>query len=101
MSQNRRFCPNCGSEHVEPDTSHSNMLGEMIFNQNKWVCNNCGYSGLVPEREPEDESSGDLEFEEVEQDRSIDASGGTAYFEYFFYILLPLTLGYLLYLILT
>ena len=95
----QRFCPNCGSEDVEPDTSHSNVLGEMIFNQNKWVCNECGYSGLVPEGEPEAETE-DLEFEAIEQDRSIDSSGGSAYFEYVIYILVPLTLGYMLYLIL-
>lgn len=72
----------------------------MIFNQNKWVCNDCGYSGLVPEGEPEGENVDELEFEAVEQDQSIDSTGGSAYFQYVIYVLVPLTLGYILYLIL-
>ena len=109
MKDDQRFCPDCGSENVEPDFRRTNVLGEMIFNQNKWVCNECGYTGIMPSGDPEDyeiedEETGEqkeehqkIEFEEKNHD-NIDKEAGKAYFKYFLYILLPLTILYILYL---
>lgn len=94
MSKDQRFCPDCGSEDVEPDFRRTNMLGEMIFNQNKWVCNECGYTGIMPSGDPEqDFSEGEeIEFEKVEQEQSVDTEAGTAYFRYYVKILIPATI---------
>jgi len=112
VADDKRFCPDCGSSNVEPDFRRTNVLGEMIFNQNKWVCNECGYTGIMPSGDPEDfeleEGSEDeetrgqkeeqqIEFEEKSHD-TVDQEAGKAYFKYFVYILLPLTILYLLYL---
>jgi ribosomal protein S27AE len=90
MTQNQRFCPNCGADNVEPDFRRTNVLGEMIFNQNKWLCNECGYTGIMPSGEPEE----DTEFEPEEQEK-VDGEAGSAYFKYLFYILIPATLLFL------
>ena len=96
-----RFCSNCGSTSVEPDNSHTNKLGEIIANQNKWVCRECGYRGLMPEGEPEDvENAEEIEFEPKKQPE-IDTDLGRAYFRFFIYISIPLSIGYLLFKILT
>jgi ribosomal protein S27AE len=86
VTDDSRFCPNCGSENVEPDFRRTNVLGEMIFNQNKWLCNECGYTGIVPSGEPEE----DTEFEPEEQEK-VDGDAGSAYFKYLFYVLVPAT----------
>ncbi|MFB6241703.1 MAG: hypothetical protein ABEJ36_02765 [Candidatus Nanosalina sp.] len=98
MTQNERFCPNCGSENVEPDFSRSSVLGEMMFNQNKWICNECGYAGVMPSGDPEEdfEEGEGIEFEEVEQDESIDTKSGEAYFWYYVKVLVPATLVFVL-----
>lgn len=102
MSKNQRFCPNCGSTNVEFDTDHTNVIGEMIANQNKWLCNECGYRGLMPEGDPEEfeegleEAGGEVEFDPVEQE-TIDTTLGSAYFKYFVYISLPVTALYILF----
>ena len=100
MSDNIRFCPNCGSTNVEFDTDHTNVIGEMIANQNKWLCNECGYRGLMPEGNPE-EYEEDIENEEItfepEEQETVDANLGTAYFKYFMYISLPITVLYILF----
>ena len=93
MGENQRFCPNCGSINVEPDFRRTNVLGEAIFNQNKWFCKECDYTGIMPAGEPEE----DTEFEEVEQE-TIDRSAGRAHSRYFFYIFIPLTVLYIIYL---
>lgn len=95
MTQNQRFCPNCGSENVEPDFRRTNVLGEMMFNQNKWVCNECDYAGIMPSGEPDK----DTEFDETEQE-TVDKSAGKAYSKYLLHVFIPLTLLYILYLIL-
>jgi ribosomal protein S27AE len=90
MPENQRFCPNCGADNVEPDFRRTNVLGEMIFNQNKWLCNECGYTGIMPSGEPEE----DTEFEPEEQEK-VDGEAGSAYFRYLFYILIQATLLFL------
>ena len=100
----RRFCPECGSEDVGPDFRKSNVLGEAVFNNDKWNCSECGYTGLMPEGE----ASEDMEFEknthQFEENRSqfdeLDVSAGKAYFEYWFYIFLPAVVLFMLSLIL-
>lgn len=88
-----RFCPNCGSTWVEPDTSNR---AEVFFsggNPNKWMCRECGYKGLMPEGDPDEdfdeEFSEETDFrpEKVEQ---VDTDFGIAYMKYVTYILIPL-----------
>jgi ribosomal protein S27AE len=118
VTNDSRFCPNCGSENVEPDFSRSSVLGEMMFNQNKWLCNDCGYTGVMPqlsqaekdcsEQQPEglmrpegdpeqdfQEGEEEIEFEEVEQ-QEMDTGPGSAYFRYYFKILIPVTVIFFL-----
>ncbi len=94
-----RFCPDCGSENVEPDFRRTNVLGEMIFNQNKWVCNDCGYTGIMPSGEPDE----DTEFKDADEESGkndvVDGSAGRAYVKYISYVFIPLTILYILYLI--
>jgi ribosomal protein S27AE len=102
MVKNQRFCPNCGSEEVEPDFRRTNVLGEMIFNQNKWYCKECGYTGLMPQGDPDqefEEGEEEIEFEEVEQE-TIDPEAGSAYFRYYLTILLPATILFVIILLL-
>ncbi|MFB6145080.1 MAG: hypothetical protein ABEJ99_01080 [Candidatus Nanohaloarchaea archaeon] len=113
---NIRFCPNCGSTDVEPDTEHTNQLGEMIFNQNKWVCHDCEYRGIMPhlsekdssDKQPEsllqpesDAEDFDKEFsEEVtftpKEQEKIDTDAGRGYARYIIYIAIPAVLIYAL-----
>jgi hypothetical protein len=69
-----RFCPNCGSRNVEPDTRRTNVLGELMFNPDKWLCNECSYTGLMPEGEPDKE----FDYEPMEQSK-IDTDAGKGY----------------------
>jgi hypothetical protein len=80
----KRFCPNCGSESVAPDDRHTNVLGEAIFNNNKWLCKDCNYTGLMPTGRKTEET----EFEPKEQEK-LDTDAGKAHFKYFLYIFLP------------
>lgn len=100
MTQNQRFCPNCGSTNVEFDTDHTNVIGDIIANQNKWLCNECGYRGLMPEGDPEeygeDPENEEITFEPEEQE-TVDRDLGKAYFKYFVYISLPVMLLYILF----
>ena len=95
MTEDRRFCPNCGSRNVEPDFRHTNVLGEMIADQNKWVCGECDYSGWMPAGEKENDAGEEIEFEQEEQPK-IDTDFGTAYFRYFIYISAPFLAGFIL-----
>jgi ribosomal protein S27AE len=70
----RRFCPNCGSEDVEPDTRHTNVLGDLMFNPDKWLCNECSYTGLMPEGEIDEE----FDYSPQEQSK-IDTDAGRGY----------------------
>jgi len=99
MSEDSRFCPDCGSGNVEPDFRRTNVLGEMLFNQDQWICNECGYSGLMPTGEPDEET----EFEEKEDiddqvdiNYSTDYSAGRGYLKYLVYVSIPLTAVYVL-----
>lgn len=98
MVKNRRFCPNCGSENVEPDTRHTNVLGEAIFNQNKWLCNDCGYTGWMPVPSEEEYEDEELEFEPSEQP-TIDTAAGRAYLKYVLYVSVPAVTIYILFLL--
>jgi ribosomal protein S27AE len=69
-----RLCPNCGSGNVEPDTRRTNVLGELMFNPDKWFCNECDYTGLMPE------GRADKEFEfEPEDQSTVDTDAGKGY----------------------
>lgn len=94
--EEHRFCPNCGSNEVEPDFRRTNVLGEMMFNQNKWLCNDCGYAGIMPTGEPPE----DTEFDGEEEYPLVDSDAGRAYAKYFLYIFVPVMafwIGYLLF----
>lgn len=101
MVKNQRFCPNCGSTHVEFDTDHTNQLGEMIANLNKWKCNECSYKGPMPVKDPdaEKEQMEEIEFEPVEQ-KTIDTDWGKAEIKVLIYITIPVTVLTALYYIL-
>lgn len=90
----KRFCPNCGSENVEPDERHTNNLGEFIFDLNKWLCNDCGYTGIMPLEA--DEGREEIEFDPAEQEE-IDTSAGKGLLQYYLKVLIPATfLAYIL-----
>lgn len=93
-----RFCPNCGSTDVEPDFSNAAYMAEAGGNPNEWNCNSCGYSGLMPQGNPEESSSSgkELEFEPREKYPRMDVSFGRGYLKYALYILVPLLVLYLL-----
>lgn len=84
-----RICPNCGSENVEPDNRRTNVLGEAVFNNSKWLCNDCDYSGIMPVGESSDE----MEYEPEDQE-AIDGSAGKGFFEYSYRIVLPAAVGF-------
>lgn len=94
----QRFCPDCGSEDVEPDFRRTNVLGEMMFNANKWICNECGYAGLMPSGEASETE--DLEFDEGSEHELVDGSAGKAYSIYFVYLFVPATVLFVLYIFL-
>jgi ribosomal protein S27AE len=93
----KRFCPNCGSKNVEPDFRHTNMLGEIIADQNKWLCKECDYAGWMPagDQEEIDEDLDEMEFDPEEQEK-IDVDLGRAYTKYFIYITVPAVIIYVL-----
>ena len=96
--ENRRFCPNCGSTHVEFDTSHTNQLGDFIANLDKWNCNECDYRGHMPMGSPEnqEEAFQEIEFEPVEQEK-IDTDLGEGEMSILIYITIPVTALTILY----
>ena len=55
MSQEKRFCPNCGSLDVEPETENVAYID--MGNFDDWRCNDCDYAGKMPEGENPDEIS--------------------------------------------
>lgn len=83
----QRFCPNCGSNRVEPDNRRTNILGEMIFNPDKWYCRECGYTGLMPSKEETEEENNDIEFEPSENEK-IDTDAGRAYAKYYVFVII-------------
>ncbi len=96
----KRFCPNCGSENVEPDTSNAAYVAEAGGNPNTWSCNECGYTGMMPEGEPEDIEAEEIDFEPDEEYPQFDIGFGRAYLRYLLYIAIPVLGLYLLYIIL-
>jgi rubredoxin len=91
----KRFCPNCGSDWVEPDTSNRAEVYFSGGNPNKWKCRECGYVGIMPEGDPEEdfqenpEKEESIEFEPEEEYTREDTSFGPAYVKFIIYILLP------------
>lgn len=94
-----RFCPNCGSTWVEPDTSNRAEVAYSGGDPNQWMCNECGYTGLMPEGDPEEDFDGDgepdIEFEPNEDIERVDTGFGRGYLRYILYITIPILLLYL------
>lgn len=61
-----RFCPNCGSNRVEPYHDFGKNVGALLFNLDGWKCKDCSYTGMMPTRSEEGEDK--LDFEPVEQE---------------------------------
>lgn len=105
MAEDIRFCPNCGSTWVEPDTSNR---AEVFFsggNPNKWQCNDCGYTGLMPEGDPDQDFNKETDEDEIEfnpdEDYPPEDTGfGRGYLRYILYVLLPAMAIYAFYIIL-
>lgn len=70
----KRFCPNCGSTHVEPDTTNQWATAVFGGNPNTWRCRECNYSGLMPAGDPEEDfkKSEDIDFEPDEEYNRVD-----------------------------
>lgn len=90
----KRFCPNCGSDWVEPDTSNRAEVYFSGGNPNKWKCRDCGYVGIMPEGDPEEEINEDrteqnMEFDPDKEYPRENTDFGQAYLKYLIYILLP------------
>ena len=105
MAKEKRFCPNCGSTWVEPDTSNR---AEVFFsggNPNKWQCNDCGYTGFMPEGDPEKdfnsskEDGEQIEFQPDEEYPREDTGFGIGYLKYLAYISLPILIVYAVYIL--
>jgi len=102
MPEKISFCPNCGSTNVDFDTSHTNVIGEMISNQNQWLCKECDYRGLMPQGDPEEfekgleDEDGNIEFEPVQQE-VVDTDLGKGYFKYVIYVTLPVLALYIIF----
>jgi ribosomal protein S27AE len=101
MAHQKRFCPNCGSEWVEPSTSNR---AEQFFsggNPNRWQCNDCDYTGLMPVKEDSEKDngeSGEIGFEPGKEYGREYTGFGPAYIKYILYVTLPLMAIYYLYL---
>lgn len=69
-----RFCPNCGSTHVEPDTSNGWAMATFGGNPNQWMCRECDYTGFMPSGNPEEDfaKEEDIEFEPGEKYNRVD-----------------------------
>lgn len=59
---NQRHCPKCNSKDVKPDMSGTTSF--LHGSVNDWICNNCGYRGLMPAGESPGEQK-ELEEEEI------------------------------------
>lgn len=92
MKENR-FCPNCGSSDVEPETE--NIAYVDMGNFNDWRCNDCDYTGLMPEGEPDEE----LESKSSENYPRFNTNYAKAELKLFLYIGLPLIILYIFYLL--
>lgn len=91
----KRFCPNCGSDWVEPDTSNRAEIAFSGGNPNQWQCNECGYTGLMPEGDPDTQGEeGQIEFKESEEISRFSYGFGMGYAKYVAYILIPVIVIY-------
>lgn len=107
MAKETRFCPNCGSTWVEPDTSNRAEIAYSGGNPNKWQCNECGYTGLMPEGDPEQDfdveidEDNSIDFDPDESYPREDTGFGKGYLKYLIYVLIPAAILYGLYVLLT
>lgn len=62
-----RFCPQCGSTNVEPDTTNPATVSGHGGSSNQWKCKECDYSGFMPVGDPEDDFE-DVDFEGGQKD---------------------------------
>lgn len=99
--ENIRFCPNCGSTWVEPDTSNRAEVAYSGGNPNKWKCNDCEYTGLMPIGDPEEDfdTAETLEFDPGKEYPREDTGFGIGYAKYLIYIVLPAIILYVFYLV--
>jgi len=98
---NQRFCPNCGSTHVEPDTSNGWAMATFGGNPNQWQCRECDYTGFMPTGDPEEEfneKEEDISFEPDEEYNRVDLEATPKFVTYFAAIILIGTAAYILYL---
>lgn len=97
MSRDIKFCPQCGSTNVEPDTTNSAEIAFSGGNPNHWRCNECDYTGIMPEGDPEEdfdkESADDITFDLEDDYQRVDLHFGKGYLKYLIYITLPLLLA--------
>lgn len=94
-----RFCPNCGSRHVEPDTENSAEVYFSGGNPNKWRCRDCEYVGLMPEGDPEEQGQ-EIQFDRDAEPERVDTGFGIGYLKYIVYVALPALAVYVIYLML-
>jgi ribosomal protein S27AE len=111
MTRKNRFCPNCGSEDVEPDFSDAGYVGGAGGNPNAWECNNCGFTGLMPEQgsspegsensgEKDSEEESGMEFEPGDDYRRFATNFGRGELKFYLYVMIPAALIYIVYLVL-
>ena len=89
----KKFCPNCGSSQVEPETENVAYID--MGNFNDWRCENCDYTGPMPEGE----SKQDIEFDSSDEYSHFNTNYAVAELKVFLYIGLPLTLLYIFYIL--
>jgi hypothetical protein len=90
----KKFCPNCGSTHVEPDTSNQWATAVFGGNPNMWKCRECDYSGIMPSGNPEEEfeeGSDDIDFEPDEEYNRVDLEATPKFI--FWWIVFSVSLG--------
>ena len=86
----KRFCPNCGGKDIKPDMSGTTSFSH--GNITDWICNNCGYTGVMPTGEPDE----DFEFDEPEPvEEAEDQPSIKNYILFILLFVLTLTLLYL------
>jgi len=96
--EKRKFCPNCGSDWVEPDTSNKAEIAFSGGDPNTWQCNECGYTGIMPEGDPDEENQEEeIEFQHSEDVSRFSYGFGRAYAKYLIYILIPAMIIYALF----
>ncbi len=85
-----RNCPNCGSKDIKPDTTGTSVFSH--GNINDWICNNCGYTGIMPEGEINEDI--EFDYEEKETEYSENHSNISVYLTLIIIILMILTISY-------